>query len=161
MSRTRPTAKRLHELLSYDGETGLFTWRISQGCVKKGDIAGCYSAGYTVISIDKSTFMAHVLAWFYKYGEWPKKLIDHKNTIKSDNRITNLREASYSLNGLNRKGADKDSISGVLGVSPSRGKWKASIRIKGKTKMLGRFGTKEQASAAYQAAKQQIYQQEI
>ena len=40
MNLTKLAAERLHELLDYDPDTGVFTWLEKRGRVKAGDIAG-------------------------------------------------------------------------------------------------------------------------
>ena len=58
-----------------------------------GDIAGCLvKTGYRQIKIGNTAYLAHRLAWFYVYGEWPEQL-DHINRIKTDNRLDNIEEA--------------------------------------------------------------------
>lgn len=76
---------------------------------------------------------------------------DHINGDGLDNRRDNLRVATRAQNSVNA-GSHRDSILGVKGVSPERGKYKATIRINGKSKNLGRFHDIGAAIAAYQAA---------
>jgi hypothetical protein len=155
----RPSIARLHEVLRYDQATGVLYWVQSRGRVKAGAIAGCRrDDGYITLSVDGCQIFAHIVAWAMTHGRWPQGLLDHRNHDTSDNRIKNLRDTTHSINGLNRKGADRDSRTGALGVSPSRGKWKASIAIGGTTKMLGRYETIELASAARKHAMAQISQ---
>ena len=101
----------------------------------------------------KAYLKAHRLAWFFVYGEWPQKQIDHINGNKSDNRISNLRLATASQN-LSNKGITKSNTSGYKGVSFNRTKkkWMASIKVNKKSINLGYFLTPEEASEAYKAA---------
>ena len=76
-------------------------------------------------------------------------VVDHINNIVTDNRVENLQLIS------NRENCSKDKIgftSKFIGVFLRNGsdKWISSIKIKGKTKHLGRFNTEIEASKAYQ-----------
>jgi hypothetical protein len=107
---------RLLELLVYDAETGVFTWRIARPGNKAGSVAGCQRRdGYNVIRLDGKLYLAHRLAWLYEHGEWPIAELDHANGIKGDDRFCNLRLASHSQNNLNR-GARSDNKSGLKNI---------------------------------------------
>lgn len=97
--------------------------------------------------------MAHRLAWLYVYGEWPDAEIDHINGNTGDNRISNLRPATRAQNGANR-GRQTNNASGVKGVCwhAQSGKWRAMIRISGKSRHLGLFNDIGAAAAAYARA---------
>lgn len=148
------TAERLRELLHYDPLTGTFRWRFDRGPIKGKSIAGtitCY--GYISISVDGKKYPAHRLAWLYSNGAFPSS-IDHKNGVRSDNRIENLREASAKQNMQNMRSAHKTNKSGFLGVhAHAHGAWRAQIRIDGKKIYIGTYSTPELAHAAYLAAK--------
>lgn len=76
--------------------------------------------------------------------------VDHRNGNPLDNRRENLRLATRSENGRNRR-LSTASTSGYKGVSLHKrsGKWHAAIKINGRIKNLGYFDTPEQAYAAY------------
>ena len=78
-------------------------------------------------------------------------VVDHINKNGLDNRMSNLRLATYVQNAANR-GPDKRNLLGIKGVSKRREKYKARIFDNGKQIFLGSFDTKEEASAAYQGA---------
>ena len=136
------TQKYLRETLHYDPETGVFTWRVPPARnVKNGSVAGCLTShGYIQIGVKNRLYAAHRLAWLYVYGKWPTNLIDHINGVRSDNRITNLREATSAENQYNIL-KEKNNTSGVKGVTWSKQhkKWRAQCRVNGKNHRLGLF----------------------
>lgn len=71
------------------------------------------------------------MVWLYVYGHWPSEQIDHKNGIRDDNSFQNLREASNAQNAQNQRRPRRNNKTGLLGVSPSFGKFKAQIVILG------------------------------
>lgn len=148
------TADYLRSILHYDPLTGVFTWAAPRPKIRVGDVAGGRDEkGYIRIRIDGKKYRAHRLAWLYVYGEWPPQEIDHKDTIKSNNWIGNLRPANKVQNGQNRKVAHSNNKSGFLGVHKDRYSFVAEIRICGQQKYLGSFPTAEKAYAAYLDAK--------
>lgn len=147
------TQNSLKEVLNYDGDSGVFTWKIKPSrSIKVGSIAGCYSSsdGYPRIRVFGDLYLSHRLAWLYIYGFLPKENIDHKNNKKDDFRIENLRIASQQENMLNVS-KYKNNSSGHKGVSwsASRGKWICQASVNGIYKNLGGFETIEQAADAY------------
>ena len=106
--------------------------------------------GYNVIAIDQKIFNAHQIAWYLFYGEWTSDGIDHRNTCKSDNRITNLRLASNSENHANVS-LTAANTSGRKGVTWNKkcGKWHAQIKVNGKNKYLGLYSNIDEAHNAY------------
>lgn len=154
------TAERLRELLSYDQETGVFTWRVqTNNRVKVGMVAGSLNGqGYVQLRVDGIRYAAHRLAWLYVHGEWPKHQIDHINGSKADNRIANLRDGTQSLNQQNRRTALSTNKTGFLGVASFKGKFRALIYVKGKHVELGSFETPERAHAVYIEAKRKYHE---
>lgn len=144
--------KQLFNYLSYNPDTGLFTWMMNTTRSKLvGGIAGnANKRGYISIWINSLQFSAHRLAWAMSNGEWPLLDIDHINGNKSDNRICNLRHASRSENMFNR-GKNKNNSSGMKGVTfcKGTGRWRAQMMINRKAMTIGRFDSIEEASAAY------------
>jgi hypothetical protein len=152
------THARLCELLSYDPSTGVFHWLVSKKGVQVGREAGSVQDGYVRINIDGDHFRAHHLAWFYVHGKWPSRQLDHRNQVKTDNRIRNLRLSSALLNRQNT-GPHRDNRSGLKGVSfnaRSRS-WVAYIQLRGKRKNLGYFPTPQEASDAYRDAAKALH----
>jgi len=149
------TAERLREVLNYNPETGVFTWRVkpSQN-VRVGDVTGCPRKGYGYLEIvlGYHLYPAHRLAWLYMTGEWPKADIDHINHDPGDNRWSNLRDATQSQNNMNeRMRVDNTStFKGVRLTTLKSGtcKWQARISVNGERKHLGYFDSAERAFIA-------------
>ena len=178
------TQELVKEFLDYNPETGVFTWKerdikyfkeSKKGGIKNftpewsqkkwntryaGQVAGCEKPdGYRIINIFKQRNYAHRLAWLYIYGEWPKQDIDHIDGNPRNNRISNLRDISRSLNGQNQKKAQKRSKSGLLGACwcPRDEVWVSQIFADGRRHFLGNFQDKYSAHEAYIQAKRRLH----
>ena len=81
--------------------------------------------------------------------------IDHKNGVKTDNRLVNLRRATSSENNVNVK--LRTNTTGYSGVSLSRGRFQALIRIAGKNTYLGLFSTAHEAGLAYARKAEELH----
>jgi hypothetical protein len=162
VSKSEMNADYLHECLSYDPKSGLFTWNCRPiehfkdlraqkiwNTKYSGKQAGAVmSVGYVLIRIHKQCYYAHRLAWLYMFGSWPQE-VDHINGITSDNSIENLRSVSHSENGKNVKMPSHNST-GVIGVCIPNdgGRIQARIQVNGKQIKLGRFDSIEEAEQA-------------
>jgi len=94
---------KVKERLDYDKYTGIFTWKDGKN---KGQRAGCYKNinDYTEISVvinkRKHSFRANRLAWYFVYGRMPLEglEIDHKDGVRSNDKIDNLQEVTHEVN---------------------------------------------------------------
>lgn len=123
------TQQELKDALHYDPETGLFTWRrtVSSKAPKGSHPNGVDKDGYLTLMFKGKFLRQHRVAWFYTYGVWPEKQLDHINGVRSDNRIVNLRACDEQDNNRNRA-VSRNNTSGVSGVSFQQGKWMVRIR---------------------------------
>lgn len=148
--------------ISYDPDTGSLRW-IPREVAKAQDIAwntryankecGNISDGYVKIVMKKNErrlrIRAHRFCWYFCYGEPPNGVIDHINQIRSDNRISNLRDVDRKTNQRNTK-LRVDNTSGYVGVTYHKQsqKWMAQANMGGKCHFLGLFENAEDASIA-------------
>jgi HNH endonuclease len=173
MKNAKPllSKKYLDECLNYSPETGIFTWEVRPvehfknlhgqkifntqfSNTEAGSVGG---NGYISFKLGGYSYYAHRIAWFYIHGLWPDQ-IDHKNGIRSDNRINNLRNVTN--NRHNQRKPNANNIFGYLGVSfhKATNKYQAQICIYGKRKSLGYFTNPEAAHTAYLKAKQELHE---
>ena len=165
---TEITQQYLKSILTYDPETGVFTWKERQDVQwpaqwngrYPGKLAGSKQVykhiSYWRIEINRKIYRAHRLAWLYMTGEWPSQEIDHIDGNGLNNRFSNLRLASHSQNICNSR-VRRDNKLGIRGVSRRGNRFRARIRISGKRIDLGYFDTPEEASVAYQKAAQEHF----
>jgi hypothetical protein len=154
------TAQRLREVIRYSPEIGEFRWSVGRRGIAKGSLAGSPNGhGYLRITIDGKRYCAHRLAWLFMTGKWPAHDIDHINGDRSDNRFSNLREATRAENMQNIGPRQRQNTSGLTGVSPCKitGKWLASITVDRRSIYIGRFATKEEARAAFLSKKATLH----
>ena len=148
------TQEELKEVLDYNPETGIFTWKVSNSNKATiGAVAGgCNVKGYVVIGHKKQRYYAHRLAWLYINGSIENEEIDHIDGDKFNNRISNLRPCTKSQNMQNVK-IRVTNKSGFKGVSfhKASGKWLASATLCGKQVYLGLYTTPKEASAIYES----------
>ena len=150
-----PPIDSVLEVLKYDPDTGIFTWRTNEKVYKRvrGKVAGTLDiSGHRQIRINGIRYFAHRLAWLICEGEDPGSLeIDHINGLRDDNRRENLRVVTRSENQHNRRSARGYSF------HKRHKKWIARIKLNGKNRHIGYYSTKEEARAAYLEAKAKFH----
>lgn len=144
-----PTQARLRELFDYRDD-GFFVSKKS-GAVIRGSLQ---KNGYKLIFVEnkKTLECYHRMVWLWHFGEVPAQ-IDHKNFMRSDNRVENLRPASPKQNQAYRRGNRERKISisskGVDWSYRSNKPYRARIVRHGKFLNLGRYATELEAARAY------------
>lgn len=169
----KPTKTRLHELFEYDAAAGALIWRTRpaeefatvRGWKRwnsryAGTVAGGLDKGkgYHRIYIDGKSWWAHRMIWIYANGDISDGIqIDHINGVRSDNRLANLRLVTNAENHRNQS-MRGDNTSGVLGVRWHKrdSKWRAEIKIDGRSRHLGNFDTLNAAAAARAKAEREF-----
>jgi hypothetical protein len=157
------TLKQINHFLNVDCQTGIITWKFHfQRPDLIGKRAGHINNGYWRLSIEGYEVYAYQVIWFVYYGVWPTFTIDHEDTISTNDSITNLRKSTKGQNNQNAK-MNVRNTSGFKGVSFCRttNKWRASIRINGTEKNLGRYYKPEEAHQAWKAAAIEAFGEEF
>jgi hypothetical protein len=161
MPKTLPSADYLRETFRYDPATGQLYWRRRADAPPQwntrfaGRIAGFVGqAGIAVRLKGYRALRAHRIIWKMVHGDEPEE-IDHVDCNPLNNRLANLRRATRRQNACNRR--LQPGASGLKGVSFDRGRWRARIRVNGRSKFLGRFDTAEAAHTAYRRAAQEYF----
>lgn len=153
-----PAQSHLHEWFDYNPLTGIFVWKkvhysnarlLSQpaGTLNK-------TTGYVLIGVPGfGQIGAHRLAWIYVYGlTIGGAEIDHRDTVRSNNAIGNLRLATSTQQKQNR-GAQSNNRVGLKGAyfhaSRKGMQWRSQIKVGKRLIFLGYFRTAEEAHEAY------------
>jgi len=127
-----PSIEVLNELLEYNPDTGILTWKISRGgWIIKGKEAGCKSRGYREVQIAGKSYKSHRIIWKMVYGNDPDvdKVIDHINQVKDDNRICNLRVVTVTENNMNG-GPGKPGVTGISSITWHKRDKAYRVRVK-------------------------------
>lgn len=167
----------VRERVDYNPETGDFFWKNCGPETFKSEHAHLvWTARFAGKRISPSTVkdyvvikmstqhgsfqcQGHCAAWALMTGVWPTKEIDHKSGDKTNNRFSNLREATHQENNQN-KPATKASQTRIRGVYPMHkrpGHWVVQIAIGGKAKHVGVFDNIESAIAARLAEQERVF----
>lgn len=108
--------------------------------------------GYAQASIQNKTRALHRYLWSLEnkceYSDAP--MLDHINGDKLDNRLCNLRPATHCLNNQNRLGGRPNVFTRTRDKSA---KYECVLGFRRKRIYLGRYGSREDAEAAYWAVK--------
>ena len=149
------TVGRLHDLFSLDPDTGVLTQRV-RVCqrVKAGDTLGCKSRkGYLQVRVDGKSYKVSRIIWMYATGCWPTDQIDHRNGVRHDNCLANLREGGQTEQNQNQHVARSDSHTKEQGVGKHGSGFRARIVIGDERYIIGQYATRSEASEAYQLVK--------
>lgn len=167
-----PDLAYLVECFECDSEAGTLVWKMRPRhhfCTERGYrhyIAGSRAGkradwlheptGYRFIQFSTSLYKAHRIVWKMVTGQEPEDFLDHINGDRSDNRISNLREAT-DLQNRHNAGKRKNNTSGLRGAFSTPWGFLAQIGVNRKTVYLGYFNTAEDAHAAYCEAAQKLH----
>ncbi len=141
----------LRRLYRYDRKLGCVISRTTNLPVTKNN-------GYYIqLRFGGRTAVAQKAVWYFVKGSWPNFDLDHKDTVKTNNRITNLRPTTPGLNCQNQITAKANNKTGFLGVHPHLGRFRATIQVNGVSHCLGVHKTPEAAHSAYVKAKRKLH----
>ena len=145
--------------MSYERISELFKYDAVNGGVVRIDGKGRWhpkpdKAGYIMYAVleDSAKYKEHRLVYLLNNPDMDQSLqIDHINSIRSDNRIDNLRTVTNQQNQFNRPDA--------LGFfwTPSKQLWNAKIKVYYKSIHLGYYDNILDARAAYLRAKKKYH----
>ncbi len=150
------TREEIFELFDYDKANGKLIRKHSKGLPENliGTSGYINRLGYVVFMAKNKHFFAHRIIFFIEKGFWPR-ITDHINGNRSDNRIENLRDGTMRDNNENTK---VHRAGKLLGASWSKKdkKWRAAIKVNGKSIHLGIFPCEQSAHKAYMTKRNEI-----
>lgn len=155
----------LRELLHYEPDTGVLTWKPrgrgmfpsdrswkmwnTRYAGKRAGSVKVNASGYVCrrIKVAGRDLYEHRVAFMLNSDRPMPDEIDHKNRDATDNRWENLQESSRSENSRNVS-MRADNTSGVTGVHwrQSEAKWSACCMLKGARHYLGLFSGLDEAA---------------
>ena len=163
--QTGLTAEEVRRRFRYVKSTGLLIRRVPVICGRggvhepAGAVAGSlHKDGYVYTGVSGRLYLVHRLAWLWVTGEWPKGQVDHRNGKRSDNRWSNLRDATGAQNHQNTLGqrSRKGPFPGVY-ENAARGVFIAQIKHEGRVHYLGSFVNAEAAREARVQKERQLF----
>ena len=134
------TTDKIRELLDYNEETGVFTWKASLGGTRADKIdKGATGYPRVYVRLLGKKYMASRIAFLCMGKELPKQ-VDHLDRDSTNNRWSNLA-ASTALENSRNQSMHSNNTSGVTGVSWEKrsSKWKAEVVVNGVRHRLGLF----------------------
>ena len=153
---TELTLGLVRDLFDYNPDTGILTNKMARGSrAKAGGIAGFVSKSteYLMVGVNGYKYLVHRVCFLHYHGHLPST-VDHKDTIRINNRILNLRGCTRNQNAFNSK-KPKTNMSGIKGVSwyEKSNKWRCRIMAGSKEIALGYFADIEDAKKAVENAR--------
>ena len=144
----------------FDYKDGNLYWKKRMAlCLKMGALAGTVKrhTPYKRVQVLRKNLLQHRVIFFMHYGYLPE-LIDHIDGNSLNNRIENLREATYSQNSINKKLLSNNK-SGFKNVCWDKGykKWAVFLRLNRKNVNIGRFDDVELAGLVAEEARDKYH----
>lgn len=140
----------------YDPHTGLLWIKLS----KYSRVVGRSKSNskHLQVGILGKMYSVHRIAWLLSYDSFPSCEIDHIDRNPTNNKLTNLREASHQENKFNRTkySTNTSGFKGVVWVKDKK-KWRAGICLNSKFIFIGYFSSPEEASKAYEVKASELF----
>ena len=162
-----PDLALLRQIFRYDAEQGVLYhatrplsmfkneryWRAWHTKYSGKPISNNQGRGYSVVSIAGPSYPISRVVYKLHHGIEPPAVVDHVNGNTHDNRIANLRGATWAQNLMNRprQSNNKTGYKGVYWCSHFN-RFVAQICANGRVISLGKFKSAEAARDAYAAA---------
>ena len=159
MTHIKEIPEDIGEYLRYEDGKLFWTQRAAQRLQIGDEAGGLYpKIGYRRVKFRDSIYLTHRIIWFLIKKEQPPRILDHINNNKTDNRIENLREVTYSENEQN-KNKQKNNTSGVKGVfwCTRDKKWIARVAKNRKRTCVGYFSDLKDAEQAVKQARKELH----
>lgn len=145
--------EKLKTLFVYNKETGDLLYRNHKIKKYNGVVAGSIIVGgdkkshkYLEVRVLNKKYKAHTLVYYYNKGIWRK--LDHRDGNTLNNKLNNLRPATYAENNKNKVMYNPLGFKGVIKVSKSS-KFASRITVNYVTINLGCYKTAQEAHDAY------------
>jgi hypothetical protein len=128
-------------------------------------VGGIEPHGYylTIITYNgkRCSMRVHTIVWILNNGCYPDNMIDHKDHIKTNNLISNLRQADSYLNNMNVP-SNSNASSQYKGVSFKKApsKWYVGYCLNYKDYHVGCFTDELEAALAYNEAISKVHNAE-
>jgi hypothetical protein len=113
-------------------------------------------SGYVQVKVKGKMYAVHRLIFMLFHGYLPET-VDHIDGNPSNNKKENLRAATRKENSRNRRSNKSKQL--LKGVSNNHGRFRARIRVSGKSLNLGTFKTEIEAHEAYCKAAEKHYKE--
>lgn len=158
-----PSLESLKEHFTYDPKTGNLTWKKWRpgGIVIGAEVGWEENTGYRCVGFFGDTYLVHRIIYKLHTGVDPlEQEVDHQNTIKNDNRFSNLRLATSGENQRNHR-KNKANTSGFKGVSYHKDtqKWRAYVTLDYRQRYIGLFPSPESAAEAIRTFRANLHKQ--
>lgn len=111
--RQELTHDLLTQILNYDQQTGVFTWKLAHQGYQQGRPVGSVSKYGRRFYIGQHLVYNAELAWFYMTGSYPPNKIRHKNGDIFDDRFENLELCDYDRSKIKPSEIDRDCPSSL------------------------------------------------
>ena len=153
------TKEQAEKFVAYDQDSGVLTWKYDNKYHKIGDVAGHNNgSGYLSIRLNGRPYLVHRVAWLLMMGKFPDGQLDHKNLDKEDNRWSNLRGATPTLNQANTEKRSNNTSGFKCVYWDNRYcKWRVRMWIGNHFRSMGSYISKHEAHAAYCEVAQRVY----
>lgn len=135
-------------------EDGKIYWKVSGRGRRLDLLAGVlhkHKSGNRYYTVINGKMFANARIIFLWHNGFLPEMVDHKDLNKLNDRIENLRAATRSQNGTNKKSA-KGSSSKYLGVTKSKYGYRVYILSNKVSFYLGCFKNEDDAGNAYNEA---------